>query len=398
MNAITFSIIVKNEEKNLPKCLDSVKELVDEIVVLDTGSTDRTVEIAKNYGAKVHYFKWCNDFAIARNEALQYLTGDWILVLDADEVLTPEIIPYIREAIEDPDRILINLIRQEVGATQSPYSAVSRLFRRHQDLKFARPYHAIIDDSLQQLLQREKHWQIVDLAPVAVLHYGYQAESIVSGDKYNKARKTMESFYRQNPNDPYVCSKLGALYVRVGEVNKGLELLKKGLRSTKIEPSVLFELHYYLGNTYTRLGKPNLAAKQYQEAIKQPILPLLKIGAYNNFGSLLQAAGELKLAQKAYETVLKIDPNFAIAHYNLGMNYKAMGDLDSAISCYEKSLKIDPNYASTYQSLGAALLKKKQIVEGLESFKTAIAIHERNNCDREAKKIREVLQEMGFYI
>jgi glycosyltransferase involved in cell wall biosynthesis len=398
MIKITFSIIVKNEEKNLPRCLDSVKELVDEIVVLDTGSTDNTVAIAKNYGAKVHYFKWCNDFAIARNKALQYLTGDWVLVLDADEVLTPEVIPLIREVIEDRDRILVNLVRQEIGATQSPYSAVSRLFRRHQGLKFDRPYHAIIDDSLQQLLQRESHWQIVDLAPVAVLHYGYQPETIVSQDKYNRARKAMEGFYQKNPNDPYVCSKLGALYINIGEVNKGVELLKKGLRTTKIEPSVLFELHYHLGNTYVRLGKPNLAAKQYREAIAQPILPLLKIGAYNNFGSLLQATGELQLAQQVYETALKIDPNFAIVYYNLGMNHKAMGDFDRAITCYQKSLEIDPNYAPAYQNLGVVLLKNKQVVEGLAAFKQAIDLYEKNNCDREAKKLREVLQEMGFYL
>jgi tetratricopeptide (TPR) repeat protein len=398
MNTITFSIIVKNEEKNLPKCLDSIKELVDEIVVLDTGSTDNTVVIAKYYGAKVHYFEWCNDFAIARNEALQYLTGDWVLVLDADEVLTPEIIPFIREAIEDPNRISINLIRHELGASQSPYSAVSRLFRRHPDIKFDRPYHAIIDDSLQQLLQREPHWQIADLARVAVLHYGYQTEAIISQDKYNKARKTMEGFYQKNPNDPYVCSKLGALYIQIGEVSKGLELLKKGLRQTKIEPSVLFELHYHLGNAYTRSGKPNLAAKQYQEAIAQPILPVLKIGAYNNFGSLLQTAGEFQLARQAYETVLKIDPNFAIVYYNLGMNYKAMGDLDRAITSYQKAVELDSNYAAAYQNLGVALLKKKQVVESLECFKKAIEIHEKNKRDRDAKQIRETLQEMGFYL
>jgi glycosyltransferase involved in cell wall biosynthesis len=398
MPKITFSIIVKNEEKNLPQCLDSVRELVDEIVVLDTGSTDKTVAIAKKYGAEVYYFEWCNDFAIARNEALKYLTGDWVLVLDADEVLNPAIIPAIRTAIDNPKRILVNLIRQEIGATQSPYSSVSRLFRRHPALKFARPYHAIIDDSLQQLLQQETDWQIVDLAEVAVFHYGYQAESIASQDKYNRARMIMEGFYHQNPNDPYVCSKLGALYVKIGETAKGTELLKKGLRGTKIEPSVLFELHYHLGNTYARSNKPNLAAKQYQEAIRQPIMPLLKIGAYNNFGSLLQAAGQLQLAQQAYETVLKIDPNLAITHYNLGMNYKAMGKLDKSIECYRQALKIDPDYASARQNLGVALLKNKQVVEGLAEFQQAITLHEQNNNDREAKKLREGLQEIGFYL
>ncbi|MBP5974452.1 glycosyltransferase family 2 protein, partial [Brasilonema sp. CT11] len=81
-------MIVKNEEATLSKCLGSVKNVVDEMVVLDTGSTDSTPQIAEKFGAKVHHFEWCNDFSAARNEALKYVTGDWILVLDADETLT----------------------------------------------------------------------------------------------------------------------------------------------------------------------------------------------------------------------------------------------------------------------------------------------------------------------
>jgi glycosyltransferase involved in cell wall biosynthesis len=92
-------MIVKNEETTLPKCLGSVKDFVDEIVVLDTGSTDKTTQIAQQFGAKVHYFPWNNNFSSARNEALKYVTGDWILVLDADESLTSEIIPLIKSAI-----------------------------------------------------------------------------------------------------------------------------------------------------------------------------------------------------------------------------------------------------------------------------------------------------------
>ena len=92
-------MIVKNEAATLPKCLNSVRKLVDEMVVLDTGSINRTPNIAQQLGAKVHHFKWCNDFSAARNAALKYVTGDWVLVLDADETLTPGIVPQLREAI-----------------------------------------------------------------------------------------------------------------------------------------------------------------------------------------------------------------------------------------------------------------------------------------------------------
>ncbi|MFM7370726.1 MAG: glycosyltransferase family 2 protein, partial [Sphaerospermopsis kisseleviana] len=166
---LSLCMIVKNEEAALPRCLESVQSLVDEIVVLDTGSTDKTPEIAQQFGAKLHYFQWCNDFSAARNEALKYVTGDWVLVLDADEVLAPEIAPQIREAINTDDYILINLVRQEVGATQSPYSLVSRLFRKHPEIRFERPYHALVDDSIAAILNKETYWQVGYLPQVAIL-------------------------------------------------------------------------------------------------------------------------------------------------------------------------------------------------------------------------------------
>jgi glycosyltransferase involved in cell wall biosynthesis len=83
-------MIVKNEEAHLERCLDSVKDMVSEMIIVDTGSTDRTVEIAHAYGAKVYHFDWCDDFAAARNESLKHATGEWLLMMDADNWLEPE--------------------------------------------------------------------------------------------------------------------------------------------------------------------------------------------------------------------------------------------------------------------------------------------------------------------
>jgi glycosyltransferase involved in cell wall biosynthesis len=167
---LSLCTIVKNEEATLPRTLDSVKDIVDEIVVLDTGSSDRTREIAQDCGARVYRFEWCDDFAAARNECLKYATGDWILVLDADEVLVPSIVPQIKQAIQSDRALLINLIRQEIGASQSPYSLVSRLFRNRPDIRFSRPYHAMVDDSVTDILKREPEWKIAALPDVAIWH------------------------------------------------------------------------------------------------------------------------------------------------------------------------------------------------------------------------------------
>ncbi|BAT54026.1 hypothetical protein NOS3756_29910 [Nostoc sp. NIES-3756] len=392
---LSLCMIVKNEATTLPKCLSSVVKVVDEMVVLDTGSSDRTPNIAKEFGAKVYDFVWCNDFSKARNSALKYVTGDWVLVLDADETLTPTIVPYLKKALTIEEYLLVNLVRQEVGAEQSPYSLVSRLFRNHPEIRFERPYHALVDDSVAAILQKEPQWQIGYLEGVAILHAGYQKSAIAENNKYAKAQATMEGFLATHPHDPYVCSKLGALYVEVGKIDQGMELLKRGIAACAEEYEILYELHYHLGIAYSRLKNPQQAITHYQTAIKLPIYPMLKLGAYNNLGSLLKAAGDLTGAKKIYETALKIDSNFATGHYNLGMICKALGLFTEAIACYQKAIKLKPNYAEAYQNLGVVQLKVGNVQASITAFKNAIILHEQSNPE-EAIRLRQGLREMGL--
>jgi glycosyltransferase involved in cell wall biosynthesis len=401
---ISLCMIVKNEATALPKCLSSVKNIVDEMVVVDTGSIDRTPEIAQEFGAKVHYFAWCNDFSAARNAALKYVTSDWVLVLDADETLTPTIVPQIKNAIAQDEYLLINLVRHEVDAEQSPYSLVSRLFRHHPDICFDRPYHALIDDSVSAILQKDPNWEIGYLPGVAILHSGYQKSAIAQNDKHAKAQATMEGFLATHPHDPYVCSKLGALYVETGKVNQGVELLKRGLNSAqrirqniKYEENyeILYELYYHLGIAFNRLNNPQQAISHYQAAIKLPIYPILKLGAYNNLGNLLKESGDINGAKKAYETALTIDPNFAIGYYNLGMIFKALGMFTDAIAAYQKAIRFKPKYAEAYQNLGVVQLKVGNVQASVTAFKNAILLHEQNNPP-EANKLRQGLREMGL--
>jgi len=392
---LSLCIIVKNEENNLAQCLLSVRDVVDEMILLDTGSSDRTIEIAKSFGAKVHSFEWCNDFSAARNESLKYAQGDWVLVLDADEVLVPDIVPILKSAIEQDQYLVFNLVRQEIGAAQSPYSLISRLFRRHPEIWFTRPYHALIDDQVMALLQREPVWKVGAISEVAILHEGYQADVIAGRDKVHKARATMEGFFATHTNDPYVCSKLGALYVQIGEAAKGIELLERGL-STVEDVSTKYELHYHLGSVYSELNAIDKAAQHYQAAIQQPILPKLKLGAINNLGSLLKDCGDLQNAQLLYQQALNIDPTFAIAHCNLGAALKALGQFTLAIEHYKSAIALNPNYAEAYQNLGVVLLKIGQVPESLEAFRTAIALHQQQNSP-EAERLQQGLSEMGLW-
>ena len=149
---LSFSIIVRNEESRLAGSLASLRELADEMVVVDTGSTDATITVAEAAGARVEQVEWPGDFARARNTALTFLKGDWVLVLDADEQLRPEVIPSLKALMAQPDVLVINLLRYEVGAAMAPYSSVRRLFRPHPAIRLSRPYHSVIDDSVCELL------------------------------------------------------------------------------------------------------------------------------------------------------------------------------------------------------------------------------------------------------
>jgi glycosyltransferase involved in cell wall biosynthesis len=395
MTKLSLCTIVKNEEASLPKCLESVKDLVDEIVILDTGSTDQTVEVAKKFGANVTNFTWCDDFAAARNEALKYVRGEWVLVLDADEVLNAKIVSQMQQAMADENHLVVNLIRQEIGAAQSPYSLTSRLFRNHPKIKFSHPYHALIDDSVIQLLKKEPYWKIVDLPSVAILHYGYQPEAIRSLDKSARARQAMEKFLAQHPHDPYTCSKLGGLYLQIGQEKEGIKLLKRGLKSNQADAHVLYELHYHLANAYVRKQQLERAGKHYQKAIKQPILPQLKLGAYNNLGSLLQAGNDLNNAEKVYQMALNIDPTFAIGYYNLGMVLKAKGSFQEAIAAYQQAIKYDPNYAPAHQNLGLIYLRTGNLPESTVALKRAISLYEVQNPEQ-AERLRQGILELGY--
>ncbi|GAX38062.1 glycosyltransferase [Nodularia sp. NIES-3585] len=417
---LSLCMIVKNEAATLPKCLNSVKGVVDEMIILDTGSSDRTPHIAQEFGAQVYHFQWCDDFSAARNAALQYVTGDWILVLDADETLTPSILPQMMSAIQSEEYLLINLVRQEVGAEQSPYSLVSRLFRNHPQIHFQRPYHALVDDSASAILTQEPHWQIGYLPGVAILHKGYQKTAIAQNNKYAKAQTTMEGFLVNHPNDPYVCSKLGALYVQIGKIDQGMNLLHRGLNQATVSHSstdrqnsqsgnslsqgikpgeenyeIVYELHYHLGIAHNHLQNTQQAISHYQAAIKLPIYPMLKLGAYNNLGNLLKASGDVKGAKIAYETTLKIDPNFVMGHYNLGMICKTLGLFTDAIACYQKAIRCNPSYAQAYQNLGVVQLKVGNVQASLTAFQNAILLYEQQHS-AEANRLRQGLREMGL--
>jgi tetratricopeptide (TPR) repeat protein len=191
---ITLSMIARNEAEYLEECLQSVQGVVDEIVLVDTGSTDATPQIAERYGATVIRAEWQNDFAAARNIALQHATGDWILVLDADERLTPESKQAILNAARCPQFVGYYLeILNEIRAGDYFVHRLVRLFRR---VPYARWEGAIHEQIIPSLVSRKGR-----IATVAaqVRHLGYNQEVMRRRDK---AQRNIEIILRELEKDP----------------------------------------------------------------------------------------------------------------------------------------------------------------------------------------------------
>lgn len=166
---LSLCMIVKNEEKNLPRCLISAQPYVDEIIVVDTGSEDKTFEIACQYGAKVSRFQWCDDFSAARNYALSLVSGDWVLVLDADEELVVNSPNFRQEIAVNSEILAYSIIRTEIGETEANTPLFTpRLFRNLPQLKYVGRMHEHLRYD-NQLIEQSL---VGDLKSIQILHYG----------------------------------------------------------------------------------------------------------------------------------------------------------------------------------------------------------------------------------
>jgi tetratricopeptide (TPR) repeat protein len=392
---LSLSMIVRNEAERLERCLLSVAGFVDEMVVVDTGSDDGTAAIAASCGASVHHLAWPGDFAPARNHALDLVTGDWVLVLDADEWLRPEARAPLRALMEQPQLLLINLLRQEVGAAQSPYSSVSRLFRRHPAIRWSRYYHAMVDDSVATLLELEPHWQVVACGEPALVHEGYRPELLAASGKAARLREAMEAELAARPGDPYACAKLGALEVSQGQRARGIALLEEGLaRAGAGSLAERYELLLHLAIARSP-GEPAAAAALYRQALELPLEERLTLGARLNLGALLLRQGDLEEAAALTAAVTRLCPELPLAWINLGLIERQRGHLLAAITAYRQALTLAPQQADAQRNLAAALLLAGDIPGARDGFRRAIALLERQGQPQQA---RELAQRAGALV
>ncbi|GMV91158.1 MAG: hypothetical protein AMXMBFR82_09360 [Candidatus Hydrogenedentota bacterium] len=216
MPTLSVVMIVKNEAHCLGECLESIRAIADEIVIGDTGSADETAAIARGFGARVITIEWHNDFAEARNAVLHAATGDWLLHLDADEVVDPENARRIRELVDvdcdGADAIEVTLANycdtprawrwvpappdDPYARGKSGYIAVGllRLFRNRRGFEYREPVHENITESV------EEAGGTIHVQPILIHHYGYESDgSGAKGERYLTIAREKAALQPENP-------------------------------------------------------------------------------------------------------------------------------------------------------------------------------------------------------
>jgi tetratricopeptide (TPR) repeat protein len=265
---VSLCVIARNEAANLPACLQSAAGLVDETVVVDTGSTDESRRIAAELGAQVHDFPWRDDFAAARNETLRHATGDWVFWLDADDRLDQvnrtrlsDLFSKLKD--ENAGYVMRCISRTSAGnaADASVFDHV-RLFRRQSGIRWRYRVHEQILPSL------EEHHYFIHRAEVEIQHLGYQDDA-AQARKLDRNLRLLELEDREHPNDAFVLFNLGQVYGGKGRLADAMSCYQRSLRLAGTGQSFVRKLFALLARTGRQLGQPNDAMRFCRQGLQR---------------------------------------------------------------------------------------------------------------------------------
>jgi tetratricopeptide (TPR) repeat protein len=368
--SLSLCMIVRNEEKYFPRCLQSLKPLVDEMIVVDTGSTDSTRDIAEIFGATVFEFEWNDDFAAARNHSIDQASGDWILVMDADEVIASYDHQSLRDLIRKHhnNKVAFSIVtrnythkyngfgwtanngsnpEEESGCGWTPSEKV-RLFRNESNIRFQFPVHELVDPALKRDGHRIKK------CPVRVHHYGYL-------------------------DIAYANSK-GAHYYKIG---------KKKLKEMGGDPIALREL----AAQADLLEKHDEAINFWKQlAVIQPKNPIVYINLSATFGKL----GQYKESKAAAKKAIKLAPSVKEGYLNLGRIELFLGNFSEACIVFQKVIDFEPNYYSAIFMLGASQICSGDSFQGKATIAQLKPLRIWNSLPHAFKNIAGLLTSAGF--
>lgn len=300
---LTVCMIVKNEADSLADCLRSVEDVADDIIIVDTGSTDDTIEVAKRFKTKIVQYRWNNDFSAARNESLKYATGDWILYIDADERLDAQsrkyIKNYINNALPEIGGLICTIESEHSnmdGSSELHRGGYPRLFRNlgYPKVKFIGRVHEQIAPSI---VDAGFNFAVSDLK---IIHLGYNQSREVMEQKIKRNYALLLEHVNEEPLNGYAWFQLGQTLGQMGLVKEAEDAIKFAINcgnlSDTIYSSSATALAQFAGNRRDFKESLRWAEASLEKAPNQIFTLTLKGYALLHLGQKVEAREALQLA------------------------------------------------------------------------------------------------------
>ena len=394
--ALSLCMIVKDEEDCLARCLMSAIPVVDEIVIVDTGSTDRTKDIAKVFGAKVYDFEWNDDFSEARNFSLSKATGDWIFVLDADEVLSPIDYSELKNLTTRAERVPVaysittrNYVRpmnvpewvgndgkyreEEAGNGWYPSPKI-RLFTNDPRMRFEGRVHELVEPSLKK----------IGISPtpcsVPIHHYGklIDTKNASKGEEYYLlGKKKIE----EGDGDIDSLTELAKQAAELKRHDEAIELWQQviGLKSDMPVAYLYMSIAYMALGDYKAGLEASKKALHLDSALKEAAL---------NYSICALCAGDPKNAILILETLLQHVPDHPVAMALLSGGYCIVKDKEKAFNIINRIKEMGFECANYIVDLAERLVSSNRIESGILLLEAAV---ESGNGTREIRELLDCL-------
>jgi len=410
--SLSLCMIVKDEENFIEGCLQSVADFVDQIIIIDTGSSDNTLEIAKRYDAEIYKFNWCDDFSKARNESIKYADGDWILWLDADERLNIDSSDQLLSelTIEDHPVIYQVQINNQTTDQASAYlSSAYRLFSNNFGIHFTGRIH-------EQLAKNTIYGEVeVRRSKIRLEHLGYALAGTQKEKKNSRNLKLLNKMVLENPNNAYAHYTLGQQLSLVNKKEKALKHFEKALNLNQFDKPMTASLlnvlsENYFGSAKYREAKASaeesasiikeqvsayymlyrIAEKtgEYDEAINavNQMRKYVKVIEKNGFeistdvtidddkliytlGILEEKRGSLPAAFERFVNVLNKREDEEVYNKAIQLAFK-IGKINKAEILLRELINFNPNRIDAIDTLGTVLIKLQKFNKAIEIYET----------------------------
>jgi glycosyltransferase involved in cell wall biosynthesis len=381
---LSLCMIVRDEEQMLPRCLDAVADAVDEIVIVDTGSSDATIEIARSFGARVIEREWTGSFAEARNVSFDAASGDWVMYLDADEVLAREDVTLLRSLTGRTWREAFYLYQTHYTGDEEDGTAVThnalRVFRNRPEYRFEGRLHEQIAQSLPGYLPER-----IEATSVRVEHFGYVSAVRDAREKSARNIELLRLQHAESEPTPFLHFNLGCEYAAAGD--RAASLVEFERAWALLEQATNRDSYKFAPALLSRLVKALRACRRPRDALALAERGLERFPGFTDLvleqARAAVALGERDRAIELFERCIEMGPaphrytatagcGSYLPRIHLAELRRDAGELEQAIELLEHCVRAHPDFVGSILPYAGALLadglEPDAVVRRLESL------------------------------